>query len=174
MIIKILQPEKLLKWSQFHHCSLNPFYQLFMIQKRSPFSMIGAVFLKGLAPNTAYCPASLFMLRCGVGKALKCIICFWIGYSMSSWVSLAGVLLRWRPRKLQKQEEAVRAMRLRPMLRQCTSDVTGTSANRARSRGSCERLSLFSMSFTMFRISCLSICRVIPRIFRMADTCFFL
>lgn len=96
-----------------------------------------------------------------------------LGYSMSSWFSLVGVLLR-RNRMLEKRDEAVRATRLRPRFRQCTSDVTGTSAKRALSRDTRMTLSLFSMSFTIFKISCLSVCRVIPRILSMAETCFLL
>ncbi len=96
-----------------------------------------------------------------------------LGYSMSSWASLAGVLLR-RNRMLEKRDEAVRATRLRPTFRQCTSDVTGTSAKRALSRDTRMMLSLFSMSLTIFKISCLSVCRVIPRILSMAETCFLL
>lgn len=96
-----------------------------------------------------------------------------LGYSMSSWFSLVGVLLR-RNRMLEKRDEAVRATRLRPTFRQCTSDVTGTSAKRALSRDTRMTLSLFSMSLTIFKISCLSVCRVIPRILSMAETCFLL
>lgn len=96
-----------------------------------------------------------------------------LDYSMSSWFSLAVVLLR-RNRMLEKRDEAVRATRLRPTFRQCTSDVTGTSAKRALSRDTRMMLSLFSMSFTIFKISCLSVCRVIPRILSMAETCFLL
>lgn len=98
---------------------------------------------------------------------------FHMDYSMSSWFSLAVVLLR-RNRMLEKRDEAVRATRLRPTFRQCTSDVTGTSAKRALSRDTRKTLSLFSMSFTIFKISCLSVCRVIPRILSMAETCFLL
>lgn len=87
--------------------------------------------------------------------------------------------------KVEKQEEAVRATRLRPRFRQWTSEVTGTSEKRARSRVSRERApepgpepepgpSMLSMSLTTLRISWRSDCRVVPRIFKMADTCFFL
>lgn len=99
----------------------------------------------------------------------------------SSGFSWTGVLvLRRRGRSVVKQDEAVRAMRLRPTFRQWTSEVTGTSEKRARSRDSRAKppppppTSLLSMSLTMFRISWRSACRVIPRMFKMADTCFFL
>lgn len=111
----------------------------------------------------------------GVLEKLK----FWHSASQrtSSGFSWTGVLvLRRRGRSVVKQDEAVRAMRLRPTFRQWTSEVTGTSEKRARSRDNrAEPLpSLLSMSLTMLRISWRSACRVIPRMFKMADTCFFL
>lgn len=78
-----------------------------------------------------------------------------------------------------KQEDAVMAMRLNPTFRQWTSEVTGTSEKRAWSRDNLAKPpsllpSLLSMSLTTLRISCRSAWRVIPRMFKMADTCFFL
>ncbi|KAG7262711.1 hypothetical protein CRUP_006141, partial [Coryphaenoides rupestris] len=68
--------------------------------------------------------------------------------------------------------DIARATLLSPRLRQCTSEVTGTSEKRPRWRESVA--SLASMSHRMLRTSCRSACRVIPLMFKMADTCFFL
>lgn len=72
----------------------------------------------------------------------------------------------------ENQLEMVMAMRRRPRLTQCTSEVMGMSEKRAWSRHM--RAVLHSKSLTMFRISCRSACRIIPRTFSRVETCFFL
>lgn len=63
-----------------------------------------------------------------------------------------------RGRSVVRQEDAVMAMRLKPVFRQWTSEVTGTSEKRARSRDNLLKpplllLSQLSMSLTTLRIS---------------------